>query len=96
MYFYSTKLLTKRLNKEMKMLAKNAVQKLEMVKPLTTAETSINTKALITNKNRPIVTTVSGRVNRINSGLTIALANPSSSAAINSEPPSAKRKPLKI
>ena len=78
------------------MLAKNAVQKLEIVKPLTKAETSINTRALITSKNRPIVTTVSGRVKRMSKGLTMALAKPKSRAAITSEPPSAKRRPLKI
>ena len=78
------------------MLAKKAVQKLEIVKPLTTAETSINTKALITSKKRPIVTTVNGSVKRMSKGLTIALANPNRRAAINNEPPSAKRKPLKI
>jgi len=78
------------------MLAKKAVQKLEIVKPLTTADTSINTKALITSKNRPKVTTVSGNVNRISKGLTTALAKPRRSAAIMSEPPSAKRKPLKM
>jgi hypothetical protein len=78
------------------MLAKSAVQKLEIVKPLTTADTSIRTKALMTNKNRPIVITVNGSVNKISNGLTIALANPRSSAAIISEPPSAKRKPLNI
>ena len=78
------------------MLAKKAVQKLEIVKPLTTADTSINTKALITNRNRPIVTTVKGRVKRTSKGFTIALANPSSRAAMRSDPPSAKRKPLKI
>ena len=78
------------------MLAKNAVQKLEIVKPLTTAETSIKTKALITSKKRPMVTTVNGNVKRTSKGLTIALANPKRRAAINNEPPSAKRKPLKI
>ena len=78
------------------MLAKNAVQKLEIVKPLTTAETSINTIALMTSKKRPIVTTVSGNVKRINNGFTIALAKPKRRAAINSEPPSANRRPLKI
>jgi hypothetical protein len=83
------------MNIEIKMLAKKAVQKLEIVNPLTTAETSINTKALITNKNKPIVRTVSGKVNRINNGLTTALAKPRSRAAIRSDPPSAKRKPLK-
>ena len=77
------------------MLAKNAVQKLEIVKPLTTAETSISTIALITSKNRPIVTKVSGNVKRINNGLTMAFAKPNSRAAISRDPPSAKRKPLK-
>lgn len=78
------------------MLAKKAVQKLEIVKPLTTADTSIKTSALTTNKNNPIVNTVNGSVNRINSGFTMALAKPSSRAAMIKEPPSAKRKPLKI
>ena len=78
------------------MLAKNAVQKLEIVKPLTTAETSISTKAFTTSRNNPMVRTVSGRVKRINKGFTTALAKPSSRAAISSEPPSAKRRPLKM
>ena len=78
------------------MLAKNAVQKLEIVKPLTTAETSINTIALITSKKRPMVTTVRGSVKRTSKGLTTALAKPKMRAAMTSEPPSAKRKPLKI
>jgi len=86
----------KRLKREIKMLAKKAVQKLEIVKPLTTADTSINTKALMTSRNRPIVTTVSGNVNRISKGLTMALAKPNRSAAMMSEPASAKRKPLKM
>ena len=77
------------------MLAKKAVQKPEIVKPLTTADTSISTKAFTTSRNSPIVRTVSGSVKRINRGFTTALANPSSRAAIKSEPPSAKRKPLK-
>ena len=77
------------------MLAKKAVQKLEIVKPLATEETSISTKAFTTSRNNPIVRTVSGSVKRINKGFTTALANPSSRAATNSEPPSAKRKPLK-
>ena len=76
------------------MLAKKAVQKLEIVKPLTTAETNISTKALTTSKNNHMVRTVSGRVNRISKGFTTALAKPRSRAAIRSEPPSAKRKPL--
>ena len=63
------------------MLAKKAVQKLEIVKPLTTAETSINTKALITSKKRPIVKAVSGSVSKMRMGLTIALAKPNTRAA---------------
>ena len=78
------------------MLAKNAVQKLEIVKPLTTADTSINTKAFTTNKKRPKVNTVNGNVSNISRGFTMALAKPSSRAAINSEPPSANRRPLKM
>ena len=78
------------------MLAKKAVQKLEIVKPLTTVDTSIRTKALMTNRNKPIVTTVKGSVKRMSNGLTMAFANPSNRAAIRSDPPSAKRKPLKI
>ena len=78
------------------MLAKNAVQKLEIVKPLTKADTSINTKALITSKNSPMVNTVNGNVKRMSSGLTIAFAKPKTRAAISNEPPSAKRSPLKI
>jgi len=78
------------------MLAKSAVQKLEIVKPLTTDDTSIKTKALITNKNKPIVITVKGKVNKMSNGLTMALANPKSRAAMMSDPPSAKRKPLNI
>ena len=78
------------------MLAKNAVQKLEIVKPLTTAETNIKTKALITKRNNPMVTTVNGRVKRISKGLTMAFAKPSRRAAMMSDPPSANRRPLKM
>ena len=85
----------KRLNNEIKILAKNAVQKLEIVKPLTSAETSINTRAFTTSRNKPIVNTVNGKVKRMSKGFTTALAKPSSKAAISKEPPSAKRKPLK-
>ena len=89
-------LTTKRLNNEIKMLAKNAVQKLEIVKPLTTAETNIKTKALITKRNSPMVTTVNGKVKRISKGLTMAFAKPRRRAAMMSDPPSANRRPLKM
>ena len=78
------------------MLAKNAVQKLEIVNPLTKADTNISTKALITKRNKPMVTTVNGSVNRTSNGFTIALAKPKTSAAMRSDPPSAKRKPLNM
>ena len=78
------------------MLAKKAVQKLEIVKPLTSADTNISTKALTTSKNNPIVTIVNGRVNRMSKGFTTALAKPSINAAISREPPSANLRPLKI
>ena len=76
------------------MLAKNAVQKLDIVNPLTIDETSINTNALMTSRNSPIVKTVSGSVNRISKGLTIAFAKPSSRAAITREEVSVKRRPV--
>ena len=64
------------------MLAKNAVQKPERVKPSTSDETNISTKALMTNKNSPKVKTVRGSVSKIKIGFTTAFANPSSSAEI--------------
>jgi hypothetical protein len=81
---------------EIKILAKKAVQKLEIVKPLTTADTSIKTSAFTTSKNKPMVNTVNGSVNKISNGFTTALANPRSNAAINNEPPSANLRPLKM
>ena len=78
------------------MLAKKAVQKLEIVNPLTSADTNINTNALTTNRNNPMVTIVNGRVNRMSRGFTTALAKPSINAAISREPPSANLSPLKI
>jgi len=63
------------------MPAKKAVQKPEIVKPLTTAETSIKTSALMTSKKRPIVKAVSGSVSKTRMGFTIALAKPNTRAA---------------
>ena len=63
------------------MPAKKAVQKPEIVKPLTTVETSIKTKALMTSKKRPIVKAVSGSVSKMRMGFTIALAKPNTRAA---------------
>jgi hypothetical protein len=81
---------------EIKILAKKAVQKLEIVNPLTSADTSINTNALTTNRNNPMVTIVNGSVKTMSKGFTTALAKPKSKAAINRDPPSANFRPLKI
>lgn len=75
-----------KLSTEMKILAKNAVQKPETLKPVTRDETSRIIKALITNRNRPNVKKVNGKVRTMSSGLTTAFAKPSSSAdTINAE-----------
>jgi len=79
---------------EIKMLARKAVPKLEIVNPLTSAETSKSMTALITSKKMPKVNTVSGSVRTISTGRTIALTNPSSSAEIMSDEVSAKWMPL--
>ncbi len=84
------------LIKLIKILAKNAVQKLDTVNPSTREETSISTNALITSKNNPKVTTVKGKVNRINTGLTTALAKPRRSAEIANAPAVSNLIPLKI
>lgn len=78
----------------MKILAKNAVQNPEIVKPRTSDETSNSIMALITSKKRPSVTNVKGKVKMISRGLTMAFAKPSSNAEIISEEVSEKRIPL--
>ena len=69
----------------MKMLAKKAVQNPETLKPLTSDATSKIISALITSKNRPKVSSVSGKVNRINKGRTIAFAKPNNKADTNKD-----------
>ena len=86
----------KTLIKLIKILAKNAVQKLETEKPSTSEETNINTNALSTSRNNPKVTTVKGSVNKTKMGFTTALANPSRSAAIANAPAVSNLIPLKI
>lgn len=76
------------------MLANNAVQNPETVKPRTIDETSSIISALITSKKNPKVSSVSGKVSRMNKGLMIAFAKPSSSAEISSEEVSANLMPL--
>ena len=84
------------LIKLIKILAKNAVQKLDTVNPSTREETSISTKALMTRRNKPKVTIVKGSVKRINIGLTTALAKPNRSAAIANAPAVSNLMPLKM
>ncbi len=74
------------LSSETKMLAKNAVQKPATLKPLTNFATSKIISALITRRKKPSVTSVSGNVNKINTGRTNALAKPSNSAAMMTAP----------
>ena len=80
----------------MKMLAKKAVQKPDTLNPFTSAETSRIMSALITSRNRPKVSSVSGRVSTISSGLTTALAKPSRSAETISADVLSNRIPLKM
>lgn len=67
------------------MLAKNAVQKPEILNPGTSAETSIIITALITSKKSPNVTSVSGIVRIMTMGRMTALTRPNSNADINSD-----------
>jgi len=69
----------------MKMLAKNAVQNPDTLKPGTVEDTSSIMRALITSKKNPKVTIVNGMVSNMTTGRMIALANPKSSAEINSD-----------
>ena len=73
------------LTKLINILANKAVQNPEILKPLTTDETSMRTRALITNRNNPNEKSVSGRVSKINRGLIIALAKPNMRADTASE-----------
>src|SRR6185369_12150149 len=84
------------LRMEMKMLAKNAVQKLDTLKPLTRRATSKIIKALITSRKNPKVRSVSGKVSTMSSGLTMALAKPRSSADTTRDDALSNFTPLKM
>lgn len=62
------------------MLAKKAVQNPDTLNPGTTDDTRSIISALITSKKNPNVTSVSGMVSNMTTGLMTALANPSKSA----------------
>jgi hypothetical protein len=76
---------TKKLRTAMKMLAKNAVQNPDTLKPDTTDETRSIINALITSRKNPKVKMVSGIVSKMTIGLMIALARPNKSADINND-----------
>ena len=78
------------------MLAKKAAQKLDTLKPVTRDETSRIIRALITNRNKPNVKNVSGKVKTISSGLTMAFAKPNKSADMINAEGLLNRIPLKI
>ena len=67
----------------MKMLAKNAVQNPDILKPGTADDTRSIISALITSRKNPKVKIVSGMVRKMTTGLMTALASPSRSADIN-------------
>ncbi len=69
----------------MKMLAKNAVQNPDTLKPGTRDDTRSIISALITSRNKPKVISVNGMVSNMTIGLMTALAKPSSSADTNKD-----------
>ena len=69
-----------KLSAAMNMLAKNAVQNPDILKPGTADATSSSIKALIISRKNPKVNIVSGMVSKMTTGLMTALANPSKSA----------------
>jgi hypothetical protein len=82
------------LSREINRLAKKAVQKPEMLKPLTSLETSNSINALITSRKNPSVRSVSGKVRMTNSGRSTALKKPSRRAEIISAETLVNRMPL--
>ena len=64
----------------MKMLAKKAVQNPDILNPGTSVETNNIISALITSRKNPNEMSVKGIVNKITTGLIIALAMPSNTA----------------
>jgi hypothetical protein len=64
------------------MLKSIAVQNVSTAKPPTIFEQRIIIKALITNKNNPKVTTVTGKVKNTSNGLINVLSNPKTNATI--------------
>ncbi|MCY1548035.1 hypothetical protein D9M68_841210 [compost metagenome] len=78
----------------MNRLAQNAVQNPSTLKPSTSLATSNSISALITSRNRPKLSSVKGSVSTTSSGLTTALARPSSRADTTSAEVLPNRMPL--
>ncbi|BBJ22437.1 hypothetical protein W01_03640 [Candidatus Nitrotoga sp. AM1P] len=76
---------TKKLRTAMKILAKNAVQNPDTLKPGTTDDTRSIISALITSRKKPKVISVNGMVSNMTTGLMTALAKPSNSAETNKD-----------
>ena len=74
---------TKKLSNAMKILAKNAVQNPDTLKPGTRDDTRSIISALITSRKKPKVINVNGMVSNMTTGLMTALAKPSTSADTN-------------
>jgi len=74
-----------KLRSAMKMLAKNAVQKPDTLKPGTIDDTRSIISAFMTRRKKPKVTSVNGMVSNMTTGLMTALANPSNSADMNKD-----------
>ena len=64
-------------------LAKNAVQKPEILNPGTSVDTRSIIRALMTSKKKPNVTSVNGIVKTMTTGLITALAKPNNNAEIS-------------
>jgi len=84
------------LSTDMKMLAKNAVQKVSTLKPFTSRATSKIINALITKINSPNVSSVSGKVRMNSRGLMTAFAKPSKSADAIKDEERSNFRPLNI
>lgn len=69
----------------MKILAKNAVQNPDTLKPGTIDDTRSIISALITSRKKPKVMSVNGMVSNMTTGLMTALAKPSNSADTNKD-----------
>jgi len=76
---------TMKLRTAIKMLAKNAVQNPDTLKPGTRDDTRSIISALITSRKKPKVISVKGMVSNMTTGRMTALAKPSNNADTNKD-----------